>query len=770
MNHADGTTLTALLNGIRTHLQNGQSDKAERLCTALIIRAPASADGLMMGAVVHQLRGDLTGAVLRLERALAVRPDYAEAWGNRASAWSALGSIDRALADSAVALSLTPSLATVYALRARHLYGRGEHRHAAAAARRALALGQSHTALHVLLVDSLRRESLLEEAEAVCRGMLERSPHRADLWVLLGLILTNAEDDAAVEAFGRAVLLEPAHPTALNNRGHALLRLGRPTIAVTMLRAASVVDPRLSGTSHALAWRQIGDNAQAAGDWFGALRAFEAAVRVQPTNPELWERFAIAAATIGQQNRGEMALRIALAIAPATSSTMTNFATLLVNEGRIEGAVHLLHRSLAVNPDSYKAHSNLLFAHQYQTDMTPAEHRAAHRAWYDQHGASLAPQPRPLFTNDRDPERRLRVGIVSADLKRHPVGYFLAPFLTHHDRSRMAVFCYANQPDEDAMTRVLRGHTEGWRRIDTLSDEALVEMIRADSIDILIDLSGHTAEHRLLAFARRPAPVQVTWLGYVHTTGMPVIDGIIGGGLEIPIKASSWFEERLLALPHGRFCYQPPAEAPPVAPPPSLNGKSVTFGSFNTLAKLSDPTIALWARVLAAVPDARLILKARPLCDPIVRNRIRARFAAVGIKSERLDLRGWSPHAAMLSEYADIDIGLDPRPFSGGLTSCEALWMGVPMVTWPGDTPASRQSAHFLALLGLPDLVARSAKEYVEIAVALSRCPKRLAGLRAGMREQMTRSPLLDGPGFTRTLEETLRAEWRCWCGSNTVP
>lgn len=362
--------------------------------------------------------------------------------------------------------------------------------------------------------------------------------------------------------------------------------------------------------------------------------------------------------------------------------------------------------------------------------------------------------------------------MVSADLKRHPVGYFLAPFLAGRDPARLTVICYANQPDTDAadpMTRALMERADAWRWIGGLDDRAAAAAIRADRIDVLIDLSGHTAHHRLPLFAHRPAPLQATWLGYPDGTGVPAIDLIVGGGLEMPEESASWFGERLLALPHGRFCYAPPGDAPLVAPLPAPRTGHVTFGSFNTLAKLSDETVALWTRVLAAVPGSRLVLKARPLGDETVGGRVRARFAAAGADPGRLDLRGWSSHRDLLADYSDIDIALDPRPFSGGLTSCEALWMGVPMVTWPNDRPAGRQSAHFLTLLGLAELVAGGPEAYVNAAAGLARDLTRLAGLRAGLRERIRSSPLLDGPGFAVGLEAGLREEWRRWCQSESA-
>ncbi|MBP2316832.1 tetratricopeptide repeat protein [Azospirillum soli] len=806
MMHTNDTGLAGILDSIRRdiqgHLRNLRLAEAGRSCAILTVLAPATADGAMMQALVHQLGGDWERAERRFVRALVLRPDYAEARANRAALWLLCGQPGQALSDGAVALALAPALPGAHTLRARLLYQQGSHEAAATAARRALALGQDRPELPVILADSLRRQGRLDDAEAACRGFVERIPERADLWTLLGLILSDggaAKAADAATASGRAILLDPGQTAALVNRGNALLRLNMPDGARQAFRAALTVDPGLpeaalglgtalldlgqwravpavldvirrpsNAVNPAHLWRRVGDAARAAGDWPTALRALHQAVWLQPDDAGHRGQLAFAAVAVGRHSRGEALFHTALALAPADPGLLTNNAIALVDEGRVYAAVPWLRRALTVNPASYKAHSSLLFARQYQSGVPPAVRRAEHRLWHDRHAAALAPAA-PVFPNASDPERPLRVGIVSADLKRHPVGYFLAPFLAAHDRERMTVTCYANQPEDrsaaDPMTRELMRHAAGWRWVDALADEAMAALIRADAIDILIDLSGHTADHRLPVFARRPAPVQVTWLGYPHTTGMAAMDAIIGGGLEIPETAADWFEERLLALPHGRFCYRPPDEAPPVKPPPSLQaGGRVTFGSFNTLAKLSPETVALWARVLAAVPGSRLILKARPLGDLLVRDRVRDRFASAGTDPARLDLRGWSSHAAMLAEYADIDVALDPRPFSGGLTSCEALWMGVPMVAWPNDLPAGRQSAHFLDLLGLPELIVDNADAYVDTIAQLSRDPVRLETLRAGMRERMRRSPLLDGLRFARALEKALREQWRRWC------
>jgi predicted O-linked N-acetylglucosamine transferase (SPINDLY family) len=300
--------------------------------------------------------------------------------------------------------------------------------------------------------------------------------------------------------------------------------------------------------------------------------------------------------------------------------------------------------------------------------------------------------------------------------------------------------------------------------VRTLEDGALATVIRADGIDVLVDLSGHTAGSRLTAFAHRPAPVMVSWLGYFATTGLSCLDGVLLDDDHAPPGMEAWFTEPIVRLERGRLCYTPVPFAPEVAGPPCLRTGHITFGSFNNTAKLNGAVLALWARVLGAVPDSRLVLKWRTFNDgghdKALCARVRAAFASHGIDPGRLDLRGPSFHADVLAEYGTIDIALDPFPFTGGLTSCEALWMGVPVVTWPQSRVVSRQTHAFLNRIGLGDLSARDADDYVRIARDLACDRTRLATLRASLRARMRASPLCDGPAFTRSLEDALLGLW----------
>ena len=314
------------------------------------------------------------------------------------------------------------------------------------------------------------------------------------------------------------------------------------------------------------------------------------------------------------------------------------------------------------------------------------------------------------------------------------------------------------------MTERLRRAAAHWRAIVGASDAQAAALIARDEIDILVDLSGHTAGNRLRLFAGRAAPVQACWLGYFGTTGLAAMDYLVMDAQAIPPGEERWYREAIARLPQGRFCYAPPEDAPEVADPPRLRRTQATFGSFNNLAKISKEVIDLWAEVLRATPGSRLILKWSSLGDESVRSRIAAAFAAAGATPDRLELRGFSAHGDMLAQYADIDVALDPFPFGGGLTSCEALWMGVPIVTLAGDRPAGRETAGFLALVGRDDCVAASRADYVAIAAGLAADPARLADRRRSARARMARSPLCDGAAFASALEAAYRAMWTRWC------
>jgi predicted O-linked N-acetylglucosamine transferase (SPINDLY family) len=494
-----------------------------------------------------------------------------------------------------------------------------------------------------------------------------------------------------------------------------------------------------------------------------AVACFERALALDPTLSDSELGLGVVAQHSGRFDEAVSRYERVVASQPEHASAHNNLANTLLLIGRLDEALVHYHAERALRPDNAASASNLLLARQYDPSIDRKALAAEAQAWNTQFAAPLATDARP-HQHDRSPERRLRIGYVSADFRRHPVGYFLEPILRHHNPAHVELYCYAGNNTEDDLTARLRASAQVWRPTLGLDDSTLAEQIRADGIDILVDLAGHTSGNRLLTFARKPAPVQVSWLGYVDTTGLDAFDAVIADATFCPPDEEWSFAERVVRLPSVRWCYAGPEGAPPIAPLPALERGTVTFGCFNNLAKLTPEVIALWADVLVAVPGSRLLLNSVGFESEQERARYLALFEARGISPERIEIEGKSSHAAYLATYARVDIGLDPFPFNGGTVTAESLWMGVPQVTLYGDRPVGRMGAAQLGAIGLSALVARSQAEYVRIAADLAGDLPRLAELRAGLRDRLRASPLGDVPTFTRDLEAAYRAHWRSWC------
>jgi len=418
-----------------------------------------------------------------------------------------------------------------------------------------------------------------------------------------------------------------------------------------------------------------------------------------------------------------------------------------------------------LDPTDAAWHSNLLNTLQYRPGITLAELSARHAEYEQRHAVPLRSAWR-RHTNTPDPERPLRVGIVSPALADCAVGDFLLAPLQHLDHRQYPVTCYSDRVVGDEVTARLRAEAAAWLDICGLNDQQLAEQIRADGIDILIDAAGHTARNRLLVFARKPAPLQITWVDYVGTTGLAAMDYILADRYEIPSESERWYQERVLRLPDDYICYTPPRYAPAVSPLPALSRGAVTFSCFNFQGKISRPLVAVWARILRRLPGSRLLLQYRGLGDPGTQSHFRRLFAEHGVESAQVEMRAAVPPAQLLANYHQVDLALDSFPYNGGLTTCEALWMGVPVITCPGETFAGRHSLSHLTNAGLTETIARDLDEYVELAVQLAQDLSRLAAIRAGLREQMAASPLCDGPRFAANLMALFRDAWRRWCES----
>lgn len=445
---------------------------------------------------------------------------------------------------------------------------------------------------------------------------------------------------------------------------------------------------------------------------------------------------------------------------PSDAVFHNNLGSVLVDSGRTAEAAVVFRQALALDPGSRSARANLLFVLALLPGVRPQEVYAEHLSWANIHAEPLLAQTQ-IHRNSRDPQRRLRIGYVSADFRQHALSHFVEAALAGHDPEAFEVFCYHSGRVVDEVTRRLMQHSEHWNNIADMDDTQAADLVRADKIDILVDVSGHTSGNRLLLFARRPAPLQVSFLGYLNTTGTKAIDYRISDSYADPPGVSDCVHtEKLLRLPRTLWCYQPPQDAPPVSGLPALRRGHVTFGSFNNIAKLNPRVLELWAGLLQQVPGSRLLIMAVP--DEGVAARIRRGLA--GIEPDRVSTLGRLGRAGYLQQFAEVDIALDPFPYAGGATTCDALWMGVPVVTLAGDYGFSRSGVTILVNAGLGHLVAQTAEDYVRLARGLACDLDRLAGLRGGMRDQLRSSPLTDASAYARDLASAYRSIWHDWC------
>lgn len=603
-------------------------------------------------------------------------------------------------------------------------------------------------------------EELLRSAWAVwCQGstvrklLSQRSLVHAELHNE-GLILMEqaAWQDAAMY-FKRILKDRPHDENALNNLGLCLWEQKVLEEAQRIFMKAYSLNPKNSDVVCNLAGVMIDQ-----GHYGKALRIIRRSLGDMPAVPALYENMALAQKHLNKLGDALQSVKTAISLSAGDSPSLTILNSGICYEmGDMAEAIRTIRKCLDMKTDDIRLYSNYCYFLNYCEGFDQAtiynETIRNVDVFTKRYG-----QATPCASLSDNPKKPLRIGLVSADFRNHPGGVLSRAFVEYADKETIQIYCYYNNSVVDSTTEVFMKNSYKWHQIEMLDDHQFVDLIRHDGIDILIDLSGHTNGNRLGVFALKPSPVQAAWLGYVNTTGLAQIDYFISDVFTTPLDMAPFFAEKLAYLPHSRFCYTPPAYSPYVTPVPSESCDHITFGCFNNLAKLSDMTIAMWAEILSRVPKSKLILKRGALEDPQVRRMVRERFKQHGIAAHRLDLRGHSLHSFMLAEYGEVDIALDSMPFSGGLTSLEALWMGVPVITFVGNTPASRQTGSFLNLLGLCDLIAYDHAGYVETAVCLARNPARLRQMRESLRQNMIGSPLLDGSMFAENMKRLLIA------------
>jgi predicted O-linked N-acetylglucosamine transferase (SPINDLY family) len=767
------TLLHSVSDALRVH------DPARALSFAEAARqvAPEDADVLAAYGIALKVNGRLQEALDALQASLARRPCHAPTLTNLARVHRACGALADAASAFRAAISADARCAETWSMLSNTERERGAYAEALACAQRALALKPELREAHLNEGAALYALGRYDDA---CASIF-LAAETGEPTPQLAQVLARAAG-LAHAPFRAAVLELTASPTPERWQSlvNALREQGRQGSA---LRCAELSDDRyqsadasLVAHAHALGLleRVVTRFAPrvAAGALSGALAAALGRVYLdlqKPARAEALLRLALGSAddspvlhnlglALQQQAKPSEAAecyRAALAKSPARSETWLNLGSALCECAEPSAALSAIARGLALDPHQPGAQSNYLFAMHLDEACSPDSIFEAHRQVGERLEQAVVPcPPRSVHSS----AGRLRVGYVSSDFRDHPVASFLLPILRHHDRQKIEVFCYSDAAVGDATTARIAKIVDVFRTTSRLSDEALADLVRSDRIDILVDLAGHTGHHRLGVFARRPAPVQASWIGYFDTTGLTRIDYRIGDAASFPADADARFTERIFRLPRTANCYEPPEGAPDVATAPCQKLGYVTFGCFNNPSKLGAGVLGSFGNLLERVPASRLLLKYGSYADLRLRARFLAYFTGRGIDPERIAFEGHSPMADYLARFSRIDIALDPFPYSGETTALHALWMGVPVIAIEGETLVQRLASRVLRVAGLHELVAKDRADYVALGTALAADHAALAVLRASLRTRLRASPLLDHAGVTRELEAAYRA------------
>ena len=705
--------------------------------------------------------GHLDEAIAAFKQAIELYPAFAVGWSVLSNALREAGHFDDAVTAAHTASVFDPWLGDAHLNEGVALHKLGRLAEAAVSYAAASTLAASRNAalgnLKVALADArLKPNAQLPVAVALVRRVLEQ-PGDAVAWLLLARSQRDAKRAAvAVPCYDRAAEVGDRDLAQLES-GEVLCELGKVDEAQRRVRGAFERRGADPAVYRALA------------EWVPRTPRFEI---VSPEWHAILEKCPDDAPSllnlgVSLQRQGRSTLAIALMrraalLMPGAVEPFVNLGTALADQGQFDAANEAYLHALELKPDATPVASNRLFCMHFDPRVSPEQLFAEHLDYARRFAATPATR---RFATSRDPERRLRIGYVSPDLRWHPVAYFLGPVLEHHDRDRFELHCYSDAEVPDMQTTRLRGFVEHFVETFGWTDARFAEQVESDQIDILVDLAGHTARNRLGAFGRRLAPVQVSWIGYFDTTGLAAMDYRLADAYSVTPEAERFWVERVVRLPRSANCFwHPPAPDP--APAPCLQRGAITFGCFNNPAKISRQVVATFARILHEVPDSRLILKYGGFADPGLRLKYEGWFASEGIPLDRLEIQGHSGLTAFLRAFSQIDIALDPFPYSGETTALHTLWMGVPLVALEGSTLVQRLASRVLRVIGLDEWVAQSVDEYVATARSLASDPERLARLRHELRPRFEASPLGDHAGFTRELEVALREMWRAYCAA----
>ncbi|MBI1891038.1 MAG: tetratricopeptide repeat protein [Burkholderiales bacterium] len=701
------------------HFQSGNLQQAENL----LKKIQDNPDAFFVLGLICARQGRLDEAIERYRQAVALKPDVADFYSQLGMACAQTNRLDDAIQHFREAVRLQPELA----------------------------------ACHNNLGTALKDRGDLDQAAAAFEIAVRLKPDYALAHNNLGNVLhAQGKRDAAAQCFRNALAIDPNFIDARNNLGDVLEAQGRLDDA-----AACYLAVLAAGTPDMRACNNLANVYRTQGKFNEAVALFQQAQAIDPNVAETHSNLGYAYFCQGRLGEAEMCFRMALKLKPDLAVVHHNLGAALNGLGRSEEALVSITKALELQPDYADAFSTLLFVSQFTSSISREALLEEHLRFAERFETPLKASCRP-HANARDANKRIKIGYVSADFRSHAVAAFMQPILASHDASVFEIFCYYNHAQCDRVTERMQSLVHHWMPCVAMNDEQLAERIRADGIDVLVDLSGHTGGNRMLTFARKPAPVQMTYLGYPGTSGLSTMDYRITDRRADPDGSDRFYSERLLRLPDGLCCYQPMVEMPEVLPSPALINGFLTFGSFNKSNKIDLPTIALWARLLCAVPSSRLVMVTIPEGER--REWITRQFEAAGVARSRIDFHASLPAREFHNLMGQVDIALDPLLVTGGTTTCESFWMGVPVIVLVGEDYIHRVGYSFLCSAGLTQFAAMTQDDYIRIGVEAAADIPRLAQLRASMRTQVATSPLMDKTRFTRNLENAYRQAWKHWC------
>ena len=742
------------LDDLLEYYQTKQYDDAEKLSVSITEEFPKHPFAWKVLAIVLKQNGRINESLIASQKSVQLDLHDAEARNNLGNTLKEQGKLDESEASFRQAITLKPNYAEAHNNLGVTLEARGKLNEAEVCFRQAIVLKPNYAEAHSNLGVTLEAQGKLKESEASFRQAIALKPNYAEGYNNLGNILKKQSKlDESEACFRQAIELKPDFAEAHNNLGVTLEAQSKLNEAEVSCRQAIKLKP-----DYAEAYNHLGAILQNLGRLNEAEASCLKAITLKPDHAKAYNNLGVILQKLGRLNETEASYRQAMKLKPDYAEAHSNLGVILQKLGRLNEAEASYRQAMKLKPDYAEAHSNLLFL--YSGFMYESSHYLKKAREYGQQIAKSVVSKYSTWLCVGN-TKILRVGMVSGDLKNHPVGYFLEEFLNQLGEFDFELYAYTTQSNEDDLTLRIKPRFTRWKSLVGISDVDAADHIYNDGIHILIDLSGHTAQNRLPIFAWKPAPVQISWLGYFASTGVAEIDYILGDPYVTPTEEANHFSEKIWQLPESYICFTEPEVDIDVVSLPALDKKRVTFGCFNKIARITDPVVRVWSEILHAVPTAVLFLKDKNFDVESVRESFYDRFKVNGIQKDRLILEGESPRSKYLAAYNRVDIALSPFPYGGGTTSAEGLWMGVPVITMQGNHFLSHLGESIANNTGLSDWIAVDEEDYVAKAIAFSTDLEGLEKLRSRLRAQVLSRPLFDAERFANHFKNALRGMWK---------